>query len=297
MSRKSLARSVVLEVGQRVVYTPPAGGERLRGTLAYGPSVLHVKPGEHDWCGIILDRPVGKNNGTVDGRFYFDCADRYGMFVRASCLTPSRDSNTSRIPSNRSQSSTPGLASPQPTSSLMTLFTIGSTPLTMTPSTSQTSIAGIGADMSRSSDRETTPEKRDDVRHMVERFQTKQEVNVNENIDQTLVHKPESVTSPAPLVSHEMIEELKEKVKDLQSKLDTLLVRRAQDKEKMKDYERLKIQCDQLVENKRQMSDKVAELSKAKASAEKEAKEAREEQMRHAEEMKRLGGDSRDGDH
>ena len=158
----------------------------------------------------------------------------------------------------------------------------------MTPSTSQTSIAGIGADMSRSSDRETTPEKRDDVRHMVERFQTKQEVNVNENIDQTLVHKPESVTSPAPLVSHEMIEELKEKVKDLQSKLDTLLVRRAQDKEKMKDYERLKIQCDQLVENKRQMSDKVAELSKAKASAEKEAKEAREEQMRHAEEMKDL---------
>lgn len=159
----------------------------------------------------------------------------------------------------------------------------------MTPSSSQTSIAGMAGDMTRSSDKETTPEKREDVKHMVEKFQAKQEVNVSENIDQALVHKPsESVSSPSPFVHQEMLEELKEKVKDLQSKLDTLLVRRAQDKEKMKDYERLRIQCDQLMENKRQMSEKIGELSKAKAVAEKEAKEAREEQLRHAEEMKDL---------
>ena len=49
-----------------------------------------------------------------------------------------------------------------------------------------------------------------------------------------LFHKAESVASPAPLVSQDMIDEFKEKVKNLQSKLDTLLVRRAEDKEKMK---------------------------------------------------------------
>lgn len=106
-----MARSMALEVGQRVIYTPPAGGERLRGVLAYGPSVFHMKPGENDWCGLILDRPVGKNNGTVEGKFYFDCPDRHGMLVRASCLTPAKDS---RIPSTRSQSSTPGMSVPTP---------------------------------------------------------------------------------------------------------------------------------------------------------------------------------------
>jgi dynactin 1 len=150
----------------------------------------------------------------------------------------------------------------------------------MTPSTSQTSIAGLSA--------ESTPEKREDVKQMVERFKTKQEINVTENIEQNLVHKrTEALGSPE--VSHNIeMEALREKVKDLESKLDTIRVRRAQDKEKLKDYERVRIQSEQLHENKRQMSEKIAELSKLKALAEKEAKEAREEQLRHAEEMKDL---------
>ena len=48
-----------LEVGQRVEYTL-SGGKRVLGKLVYGPNNFHVKPNEHDWCGVVLDEPLGK---------------------------------------------------------------------------------------------------------------------------------------------------------------------------------------------------------------------------------------------
>ena len=34
-------------------------------------------------CGIVLDSPVGKNNGTIDGIQYFHCQPKHGIFVPA----------------------------------------------------------------------------------------------------------------------------------------------------------------------------------------------------------------------
>ena len=34
-------------------------------------------------CGVHLDRPVGHNNGTVDGFQYFECPEKHGILVRA----------------------------------------------------------------------------------------------------------------------------------------------------------------------------------------------------------------------
>ena len=39
------------------------------------------------WIGIQYDEPVGKNNGTVKGTQYFDCAQGYGAFVRPDTVT------------------------------------------------------------------------------------------------------------------------------------------------------------------------------------------------------------------
>ncbi|KAG0638702.1 dynein associated protein-domain-containing protein [Tuber brumale] len=39
-------------------------------------------PGE--WLGVELDVREGKNNGTVQGQRYFECEDRYGIFLRPS---------------------------------------------------------------------------------------------------------------------------------------------------------------------------------------------------------------------
>ena len=34
--------------------------------------------------GVILDDAKGKNNGTVQGKKYFNCEDNHGIFVRQS---------------------------------------------------------------------------------------------------------------------------------------------------------------------------------------------------------------------
>jgi dynactin complex subunit len=33
---------------------------------------------------VICDDPKGKNNGTVQGKTYFTCAENHGIFVRQS---------------------------------------------------------------------------------------------------------------------------------------------------------------------------------------------------------------------
>lgn len=102
--RTSLAN---LKVGSRVEYTVVINGSKKRvlGVLQYGPGSFHLKPNENDWCGVVLDEPYGKNNGTVQGRQYFDCADNYGVMVRSTSLRPK--SEGSRIPQPGSRSTTP----------------------------------------------------------------------------------------------------------------------------------------------------------------------------------------------
>jgi len=34
------------------------------------------------WVGLLLDEPVGKNNGNVKGVSYFNCSEKHGKFVR-----------------------------------------------------------------------------------------------------------------------------------------------------------------------------------------------------------------------
>jgi tubulin-folding cofactor B len=63
-------------VGARCQVTP---GKR-RGTVQWIGQLEKTKPGF--WVGIVLDEPLGTNDGSLDGKVYFECTDKHGSFVR-----------------------------------------------------------------------------------------------------------------------------------------------------------------------------------------------------------------------
>lgn len=76
-----------------------------------------------------------------------------------------------------------------------------------------------------------------------------------------------------------------QQIKDLTEKLETLKIKRQEDKEKMKDYDKLKIQLDQLLEFKSKIMESQNYLQKDLQRAKQEAKEAIEAREAHAEEV------------
>lgn len=101
-----------LRVGQRV----EVNGKDTLGTVAYVGST-HFSPGK--WVGVVLDERKGKNNGSVQGKSYFQCEEGCGIFVRQSQLIPldmdedgENDSSTT-TPSASSTATTPATEKPK----------------------------------------------------------------------------------------------------------------------------------------------------------------------------------------
>uniref|UniRef100_A0A2S2QYW5 Restin n=1 Tax=Sipha flava TaxID=143950 RepID=A0A2S2QYW5_9HEMI len=99
-STKGITQSTVskstsdLKIGDRVIISSGQGSKL--GILKYR-GATQFAPGE--WCGIELDDPLGKNNGTVEGIKYFECEDKFGLFTPIAKVSKSPMSS-SRMSTN-----------------------------------------------------------------------------------------------------------------------------------------------------------------------------------------------------
>ncbi|VDM19190.1 unnamed protein product [Wuchereria bancrofti] len=82
MDEKESVISAISHVGDWEIGDRCQIGGRMGNIVYIGPA--RFAPGE--WIGIVLDQPLGKNDGSVDGHRYFSCEPKHGLFCKASKL-------------------------------------------------------------------------------------------------------------------------------------------------------------------------------------------------------------------
>uniref|UniRef100_A0A8D0G0M1 Dynactin subunit 1 n=1 Tax=Strix occidentalis caurina TaxID=311401 RepID=A0A8D0G0M1_STROC len=258
-SRMSVeAGSKPLKVGSRVEVI----GKGHRGTVAYVGATLFATG---KWVGVILDEAKGKNDGTVQGRKYFTCEENHGIFVRQSQIQVFEDGADTTSPETPESAALKvpkrGMTAPfcpEPTRTPNSAASSG----TAGPSGSASASGG-----EMSSSEPSTPAQTPLVAPVI---------------------PTPSLTSPvAPPVPSPTKEEenLRSQVRDLEEKLETLKIKRNEDKAKLKELEKYKIQLEQVQEWKSKMQEQQADLQKRLKEAKKEAKDALEAKERYMEEM------------
>ncbi|XP_016535895.1 dynactin subunit 1 isoform X3 [Poecilia formosa] len=255
-------------------------GKGQRGTVAYIGNTLFASG---KWVGVILDEPKGKNDGTVQGKRYFTCQENYGIFVRQSQIqlvddgadtspeTP--EPTTGRVPKREilELSKSAKLRGLKPKK--VQHVSLNSTPATRKQPSRPAGGGGKGAasgSASASAGEMSSSEP-----------STPAQTPLAAPVIPTL-HSPGNPPAPGPSKEEEA---LRAQVKDLDEKLETLKMKRTEDKAKLKELEKHKIQLEQLQEWKTKMQEQQAELQKQLKEAKREAKEAMEAKERYMEEM------------
>ncbi|KAM8833692.1 dynactin subunit 1 isoform 3-T5 [Synchiropus picturatus] len=249
------------------------------GTVAYIGTTSFASG---KWVGVILDEPKGKNDGTVQGKRYFTCEENHGIFVRQSQIqlvddgadttspeTP--EPNANKVPKREitETSKSSKLRGLKPKKVLHVSLT--STPTARKQASRPTSGKGPQSGSASASAGEMSSSE----------ASTPAQTPLAAPVIPTL-HSPG--TPPVPVPSKEE-EALRAQVKDLDEKLETLKMKRTEDKAKLKELEKHKIQLEQLQEWKSKMQEQQAELQKQLKEAKREAKEAQEAKERYMEEM------------
>ncbi|KAE8290399.1 Dynactin subunit 1 [Larimichthys crocea] len=251
-------------------------GKGQRGTVAYIGNTLFASG---KWVGVILDEAKGKNDGTVQGKRYFTCEENHGIFVRQSQIQLVDDGADTTSPET-----------PEPGTGKVPRREIQETPKSTKLQPSRPAAGGKGAASGSasasagemSSSEPSTP------------AQTPLAAPVIPTLHSPGTLQPLSparcligVLSPQEDITMETQEEeaLRGQVKDLEEKLETLKMKRTEDKAKLKELEKHKIQLEQLQEWKTKMQEQQAELQKQLKEAKREAKEAMEAKEHYMEEM------------
>ncbi|XP_071354439.1 dynactin subunit 1 isoform X3 [Trachinotus anak] len=263
-------------------------GKGQRGTVAYIGTTLFASG---KWVGVILDEAKGKNDGTVQGKRYFTCEENHGIFVRQSQIQLVDDGADTTSPET-----------PEPGTGKVLKREILETPKSTklrgvkpkkTPAPRKTTArrpkqpsrtAGTGGKGAASGSASASAGEMSSSEPS-----TPAQTPLAAPVIPTL-HSPGKPPAPVPSkedVTMETQEEeaLRAQVKDLEEKLETLKMKRTEDKAKLKELEKHKIQLEQLQEWKTKMQEQQAELQKQLKEAKREAKEALEAKERYMEEM------------
>ncbi|XP_032222548.2 dynactin subunit 1 isoform X2 [Nematostella vectensis] len=255
-----------VKVGMKVEVT----GKGLIGTVAY---VGATQFATGKWIGVVLDEKKGKNDGTVQGKAYFSCEDGYGIFVRQSQIIV-LDSNTS----TPQQPGNTGIPKP------------GIPTLRKEKFGSRGSLENVAAESKSSppTSKIQSP-KTSTVSQPTPRGTSLPEPKVTGRTSLPTASTPPIETKPAvhaerkpsgPSVSADEFLELQKKVLDkdkvivdLEGKLETLKAKRLEDKHKMKDLEKARMQLQQMIEYKSKWQEAQRDLQNQLTAAKKELKE------------------------
>ncbi|GAB1603614.1 dynactin subunit 1-like isoform X4, partial [Argonauta hians] len=288
-----------IKVGTRVEVI----GKGVYGQVAYIGTTL-FSTGK--WVGVVLDEPKGKNNGTVQGKTYFQSPENHGIFVRQSQIqaveSPEGGSDTPTTPTDAKKTTRKsGLRPPSyvgksseniaeaasrssskeasPSTSMEMSSSFSEPSRMQTSMTSSRESTGIPSRMSRS--RETTPSEEKNLNITSPGTRT---VSQAAAADVTAM-RAIGEDSFSVLQKEQEITGLKAEIKDLNEKLETLKVKRTEDKTKLKEFEKLKIEMQIISENKVKMKEVNNDLNRKLQAAEKEARDIRAEYDRYKEDM------------
>ncbi|XP_034757048.1 dynactin subunit 1-like isoform X5 [Etheostoma cragini] len=235
-------------------------GKGQRGTVAYIGATLFASG---KWVGVILDEAKGKNDGTVQGKRYFTCEENHGIFVRQSQLLVVENGSGATSPDTPES----GIAK------IPRHKDIPETPRT-TKQASRESLSHLSGDVSEVA---LSPHQGALGAPVIPQ--------PGGSPAAVAVLVPPTPSKVEPVISKQEEESMRAQVKDLEEKLETLKMKRTEDKAKLKELEKYKIQLEQLQEWKTKMQEQQADLQKQLKEAKKEAREAQEAKDRYMEEM------------
>ncbi|XP_074479233.1 dynactin subunit 1-like isoform X8 [Sebastes fasciatus] len=234
-------------------------GKGQRGTVAYIGATLFASG---KWVGVILDDAKGKNDGTVQGKRYFTCEENHGIFVRQSQLQVVEDGSSATSPDTPEST----------TSKIPRQKDIPETPRTTKQASRESLVSSLSGDVSEAG-------------LSSHQGALAAPVMPQPGGSAAAAAAPTTPSKVEPAVSKQEEESMRAQVKDLEEKLETLKMKRTEDKAKLKELEKYKIQLEQLQEWKNKMQEQQAELQKQLKEAKKDAREAQEAKDHYMEEM------------
>ncbi|XP_035813546.1 dynactin subunit 1 isoform X7 [Amphiprion ocellaris] len=228
-------------------------GKGQRGTVAYIGTTLFASG---KWVGVILDEPKGKNDGTVQGKRYFTCEENHGIFVRQSQIQVVEEGSGATSPDTPESGTT----------KIPKQKDIPETPRTTKQASRESLSTSLSGDVS-------------------EAGLSSQQGALGAPVVPQPSGSPAAAATAVPATPSKEEESLRAQVKDLEEKLETLKMKRTEDKAKLKELEKHKIQLEQLQEWKTKMQEQQTDLQKQLKEAKKDAREAQEAKDRYMEEM------------